>query len=372
MLGFKDKTGEELKIQRKIETKMRKLFESSGYQEYEPPLIERAEIYEECVGSDPTSWIEDASLVPKSWENIVNRDFLPIIVTNFKGDNEVGRNLCILRPEGTASLCRYIARNIVEKKINLDIFPQLKKYYIITCYRNEGIDNLSSTKLREFNQIGLENVGISSIDADIEAFFLAYEGLRRINVPQENISVRVSDVNIFRELSKASEYDIEKKVRMKENIDELSKARLLEKDYELIQREIEKDVVSLPSYLRNSWKAVCSVCGGESAISEIESETNFSLRALRNFFSGLKKSGIPVSFDPAMIRSWEYYTGPICQIDVTANNEVCAEVAGGGRYDTLIGNFLKRYSIEGSIPATGFAYGTERLISIKKSIDKVI
>ncbi len=361
--GYNDRIGLWLKTQRQIEAGMRELFESYDYEEYLPPMLERAGIYEIGVSSDPTPWIEGTKPIPKSWNKTVEREFQPVVVTDFRGDKPTKKELCILRPEGTASLCRYIAKNVVERSIYPSQFSQLKVYYIIPCFRNEGIENLSKTKQREFNQIGLEYVGATDLDADIEAFYLGYRGINGI-MRSGSITARVSDVNIFRNLCDASGYDTATRVRMKESIDALSKSRITGADTGAVKTEVEKYTVNLPADLKKAWSAVYSVMGDETAIAEIEDATGTKLEKLRNFFGGLKDRKVPVIFDSGMIRGWEYYTGLVCQFDVRTAGKNYAEVAGGGRYDTLIGNFLNRYGISGSIPATGFAYGTERLVEI--------
>ncbi len=361
--GFDDRIGPSLKVQRQIETQIRELFESYGYQEYLPPMLERAEIYGEGVAFDPTPWIEDTIPTPKTWNATVKREFLPIEITDFRGDTPLQRDLCILRPEGTASLCRYIAKNILERGLDATGFRELKIYYIIPCFRNEGVENLNSTKRREFNQIGLEYVGTPKLDADVEAFYLGYKGLANIARPSD-IVARVSDVNIFRGLCNASGYDTETRVRMKEGIDVLSKARVLGKDDNETKSEVEIYLANLSPDIRKAWVSLYSVIGDESSIDEIEKTTRIKLGELKDFFAGLKENGVPVVFDPGMIRGWEYYTGLVCQFDVKTRDKVYAEVAGGGRYNSLIGNFVRRYGIDGDIPATGFAYGTERLVEI--------
>lgn len=90
--GFDDRMGTWLKMQRQIEVQMRELFEGYGYEEYRPPMLERAEIYGEGVSFDPTPWIEDTASTPKSWSETVEREFLPIVVTDFRGDNLIKKN----------------------------------------------------------------------------------------------------------------------------------------------------------------------------------------------------------------------------------------------------------------------------------------
>jgi len=63
-----------------------------------------------------------------------------------------------------------------------------------------------------------------------------------------------------------------------------------------------------------------------------------------------------VAFDPTLVRGMSYYTGPIFEI---RHRDASASIAGGGRYDRMIGKLLGR-----DVPATGFSIGFERVIGI--------
>jgi histidyl-tRNA synthetase len=62
-----------------------------------------------------------------------------------------------------------------------------------------------------------------------------------------------------------------------------------------------------------------------------------------------------VRFDPSLARGLSYYTGAIMEVGV----EGIGSLAGGGRYDNLIGMFLGR-----EVPACGFSLGLERIIVV--------
>jgi histidyl-tRNA synthetase len=51
-----------------------------------------------------------------------------------------------------------------------------------------------------------------------------------------------------------------------------------------------------------------------------------------------------------------YYTGPIFEIQ---HGDATSSIAGGGRYDRMVGKFIGR-----DVPATGFSIGFERVIGI--------
>jgi histidyl-tRNA synthetase len=67
-------------------------------------------------------------------------------------------------------------------------------------------------------------------------------------------------------------------------------------------------------------------------------------------------AAVDVRFDPTLVRGMGYYTGPIFEISHTGYP---SSIAGGGRYDDMIGRFLG-----GPVPACGFSIGFERLVEI--------
>lgn len=65
-----------------------------------------------------------------------------------------------------------------------------------------------------------------------------------------------------------------------------------------------------------------------------------------------------VSFDFSLARGLDYYTGLIYEAVLTDSGKV-GSIAGGGRYDELVGMFSPK-----SIPAVGVSIGIERIFSI--------
>ena len=68
-----------------------------------------------------------------------------------------------------------------------------------------------------------------------------------------------------------------------------------------------------------------------------------------------------IKFDLSLVRGMGYYTGPIFEIEV---KNYGSSIAGGGRYDKMIGKILQSND---TIPACGFSIGFERVISILES-----
>ena len=63
-----------------------------------------------------------------------------------------------------------------------------------------------------------------------------------------------------------------------------------------------------------------------------------------------------VKVSPKLARGLSYYTGPIFEASVA---DLAGSIAGGGRYDELVGMFGKK-----RVPAVGLALGLERIILV--------
>jgi len=65
---------------------------------------------------------------------------------------------------------------------------------------------------------------------------------------------------------------------------------------------------------------------------------------------------LAIEFDATLARGMGYYTGPIFEVRYRGG---ASSIAGGGRYDRMIGKLLGR-----DVPATGFSIGFERVIGL--------
>ncbi|HAM14863.1 MAG TPA: histidine--tRNA ligase [Eggerthellaceae bacterium] len=74
--------------------------------------------------------------------------------------------------------------------------------------------------------------------------------------------------------------------------------------------------------------------------------------------SNLTDEGVSIVFDPTLVRGMGYYTGPIFEVTVDCFG---ISIAGGGRYDEMIGKFSGE-----DVCACGFSIGFERIIAVLK------
>jgi histidyl-tRNA synthetase len=98
--------------------------------------------------------------------------------------------------------------------------------------------------------------------------------------------------------------------------------------------------------------------GGVDALREHVKEADglAAIESLRRILDSVEGQGRRIAFDATLVRGMSYYTGPIFEITAAA---FPSSIAGGGRYDRLIGGLLGH-----DVPATGFSIGFERVISL--------
>ena len=69
-----------------------------------------------------------------------------------------------------------------------------------------------------------------------------------------------------------------------------------------------------------------------------------------------KECDFKLQFDPTLVRGQSYYTGTIFEVTM---DDFGGSVAGGGRYDKMIGKFTGQ-----DTPACGFSIGFERIVML--------
>jgi histidyl-tRNA synthetase len=353
--GTRDRMGAELRRRDYIAETFLHTAYAWGYERLAVPLLERASSFSEAViGRSP--WPE--------W-NPLGVFTLP--VTGYvHGYTEEAESIpAVVIPEGTVSVARWLAGQIQEA--GAGALP-VKVCYDLPCHRNEPLDTLTGTKLREFSQLGLEILGASNEGADTEVITFIYDVLTALGVAPTAIRARINNVRIFTRAAADSGLDHETTIAVKEILDALAECRAgkepgrapdLHKAFHALLDARQLDVPQ-----RAMWSALAGHATGhvdEETRTVLGPRYTVELDALEAMRTALLAAGIPTIVDLAVVRSHEYYTGTSFEVDVTTGGgRVYAEIAGGGRYDKLIGHFLSEGQMD-AVPSTGFAFGVERL-----------
>ena len=288
---------------------VKKLFqavcESYNYSYIETPLLERSELFHRGVG-------ETTDIVTKETYDFTDRG---------------GRNNTI-RPEGTAG----IARCIIENKLYTNL--PLKFWYYGNMYRYE---RPQKGRYRELRQMGIEAYGAHDAILDAEVISLGYNFL--IELGLKNISVKLNSIGNIETRKKYRQALIN---HFKDNINEFCSD---------CKERLDKNPLRILD---------CKVDCDNPLIKNAPSVLDYLSQEEKDYFNNLKKYldilEVNYNVDSSLVRGLDYYTETVFEY-VSENNEF-GSIGGGGRYDNLLS------SLDGPcIPAIGFAFGFDRIIS---------
>jgi histidyl-tRNA synthetase len=306
--GFKDILPGETELWQHIERTAIALFEDFGYREIRIPIMEKTQLFARSIG-------EDTDIVEKEMYTFPDR----------KGEQ------LTLRPEATASICRsYIQHKMYAQD------PVRKFYTIGPMFRRE---RPQKGRYRQFYQIDAEIFGVAAPYADVELIFLLRTLFDRLNVTDTTAHVNSLGCPDCRP-------------RFKEALSTLLNAAASSLCSDCLRR---KD--------RNPLRVLdCKVPGCREAMTGAPAIIDYLCDNCRDHFSTVTDSltglGVPFKVDKQLVRGLDYYTRTAFEIQTGALGAQSA-VAGGGRYDGLVG------SLGGpEMPAIGFAIGFDRLAEI--------
>jgi len=336
--------------------------ERAGYEQLMVPLIERAASFsEEIVGDSP--WPE--------WDQ---RGCFYLSVRDYGADYDqvVGETPAVLIPEGTISVSRWLGGLLDQPE---PVVLPLKVWYELPCPRNELLDTLSETKRREFTQFGLEVLGAANPAADTEVLCLVQDLLTAVGVDPAGLRARLSDVRVFNQMVEESEVPQADRIALKEAMDGIAECRAGKRPERLpaLLRAAEEvlDRQHLQPGAREAWRQVLDHAAGrvtKELRSALGAANHDALDHLDEMQRELTATGLGATVDLCVVRSHEYYTGLSFELDIVTPAATYVEVAGGGRYDKLVGNFTQAVA-GGVVPCTGFAFGVERVAAVLEALD---
>ena len=151
------------------------------------------------------------------------------------------------------------------------------------------------------------------------------------------------------------EEDIEKVFIIVDKMDKIGmdgvKAELMESG---CSEETADKYLGLMSQVENSAAGVRKM--GEILGDTLEAGAAENLAEILEVVADVSNGAFSLSFDPTLVRGMGYYTGTIFEVSMEGFG---GSVAGGGRYDKMIGKFTGL-----DTPACGFSIGFERIVGI--------
>ena len=332
--GMKDILPEEMIIRDYLINIIKKTYGSFGFTSIETPAMEHIENLLSKQGGDNEKLIFK---VLKRGEKLKLDDV--------KDENDLVD--AGLRYDLTLPLARYYSNN----QANLP--NPFKALQIGNVYR---ADRPQKGRFRQFTQCDIDILGEASNLAEIELILATTKALSEI-AKGKKFTVRINDRRILLAMALFAGYSEDNISNVFIILDKMDKIGLDGVRKELTELDgadkCEK-YLNLFDGLSNDSKALVSL--KESLAGFIEEGVLDSLSDIMNTVLDVKENDFSLEFDPTLVRGMGYYTGTIFEVSMEGFS---GSVAGGGRYDKMIGKFTGS-----DTPACGFSIGFERIITI--------
>lgn len=290
-----------------IETTLRTILESYGYQEIRMPIVEKTELFCRSIG-------EVTDIVEKEMYTFADRN----------GDS------LSLRPEGTACCVRAgIEHGLFYNQIQ-------RLWYMGPMFRHE---RPQKGRLRQFHQIGAEVYGLAGADIDAELILMLARFWKLLGL--QDISLQINSLGSANARAMYREHLVAYFSAQPELLDEDSKRRLQTNPLRILDSK-NPDLQSL-------------IQGAPQLIDHLDAESQAHFAELRAI---LDAAGISYTVNPRLVRGLDYYNRTVFEW-VTQSLGAQGTVCAGGRYDSLVEQIGGQ-----STPAIGFALGLERLVAL--------
>jgi histidyl-tRNA synthetase len=306
--GFRDILPELAKKRREVINTISSVLEESGFSPMETPTIEFAETLKGKYG-------EEEKLIYEFTD---------------RGERQLA-----MRYDLTVPLARFVASNL-----SLIERGPFRRYQVGQVFRGE---KPQKGRFREFTQLDFDIVGSSNPEEDAKIINTVAKCINTLGF--EKYKILVNDRDTFTNLSNkfsageafgTTSFDIssDKLPYVIRSIDRLKK---------IGTEEVENEIMNLGFTMEEAKEILRNIKNAEKSENIKKIESFLSKEALEKY-----------QFMGSLARGLDYYTGMIFEVEIEGYG---TSVAGGGRYDNLIGMFAKK-----DIPAVGGSFGIDRLI----------
>lgn len=303
--GTRDFYPQEMRLRNWFFGVMRRVLETAAFEEYNGPMLESLELYAAKSGEE---------IATKQTYNFTDR-----------GDRRLA-----LRPEMTPTVARMVAA-----KMNDLVFP-LKWFSIPNMYRYEAPQR---GRLREFWQLNVDIFGCDTYEADLDCIESAIEIMRAFGADETMFTVHINNRRFFNDvLAAITGTDGEGAKAVSKVIDRKGKVPREAYERDLTELGLTAEQISkIDALYGMKVEQACALCPESVGSDE-----------LLKLFAMLKRAGLDryCVFDFGIIRGLDYYTGTVFEVfdNAPENNRA---MFGGGRYDNLVGLFVKNAKVSG-------------------------
>lgn len=300
------------------------------------------------------------------------------LCSNQGGDNEKLIFKVLKRGKALANVLAETQFNeLADSGLRYDLTVPLARYYannserIPTPFKALQIGNVwradkpQKGRFRQFTQCDIDVLGDNSNLAEIELIAATADTLSQIfeNANISGLTVHINDRRILRAVCKQVGFQAEDAASVLVSLDKLDKIGMEGVRKELLGNGHSEALVDryLGFYTNNNKENCADFCQTIAAELLDRSVVN-NIEEIILCVNKMLPRQVKVVFDPTLVRGMGYYTGTIFEITL---DEYPFSIAGGGRYDEMIGRFSGV-----NICACGFSIGFERIITILKEAQR--
>ena len=323
--GTNDFLPEEVRLRDYLQNKILETYINGGYERIMTPAIEDAENLDKSDGGDNLNLVF----------NIMKRgDKLDKALANGGKLFDLG-----LRYDLTLPLSRYYANNRDK------LLMPAKCIQIGSVYRAE---RPQKGRLREFTQCDIDIIGSSSYTMEVELIYTTAKALLSLDIG--GFTVRINDRRILRSMLSNIGFAEDTLDSVCVSFDKLDKIGAEGVVNELTEKGFPSDAIA------KFGEIIASPITLDTAAELSDAEAVDNVKKIIDASENLADGKYKIEFDISLVRGQGYYTGTVFEI---VSDKFKGSIAGGGRYDNLIGKFTGE-----QVSAVGFSIGFERIFAL--------
>lgn len=332
--GMKDITPEEMALRSYVIDEIKKTYSSFGFSQIETPAVEHIENLCSKQGG------ENEKLIFKILKRGEKLNLESAETENDLVDSG-------LRYDLTVPLSRFYANNAA------NLPKPFKALQMGNVWR---ADRPQKGRFRQFMQCDIDILGEPSNLAEIELVLATTTLLGRVGF--KGFKVHINDRRILKAMAAYSGFAESDYDNVFIELDKMDKIGLDGVCECLTEDGFSESAVAKYRDLFERFGNQSNQLGflKEELGEFIEENAADNLSEILRAVEASKGTDCEIVFDPTLVRGMSYYTGTIFEIEM---KELNCSVAGGGRYDKMIGRFTGQ-----DTPACGFSIGFERIITI--------